>query len=59
VRRIAWSPPEEISPDTLRAALADLGARPWQIELTTDAVTDALTRVAAGEAAPETEAESD
>ncbi|HEY2834431.1 MAG TPA: ribonuclease D [Sporichthyaceae bacterium] len=52
VRRIAWSPPEETSSDALRTALTDLGARPWQIELTVDAVVDALSRVAAGETAP-------
>jgi ribonuclease D len=59
VRRIAWSPPEETSPEALRAALTDLGARPWQIELTADAVVDALARLAAGETAPATDGESD
>jgi ribonuclease D len=52
VRRIAWSPPEEQSAGAIRAALADLGARTWQIELSVDAVVDALARVAAGEIAP-------
>jgi ribonuclease D len=59
VRRIAWSPPEETSPEALRTALTDLGARPWQIELSVEAVVDALTRVAAGEAVPDTDGESD
>jgi ribonuclease D len=59
VRRIAWTPPEDASAGTIRTALAELGARPWQIELTAEAITDALARVAAGEAtaaeAPPTE----
>jgi ribonuclease D len=50
VRRIAWAPPQDVTAQTVRAVLADLGARPWQIELTADAVTDALARVAEGEA---------
>ncbi len=32
LRRIAWRPPDEISLETVSAALAELGARPWQIE---------------------------
>lgn len=31
VRRVLWEPP---APDELAAQLADLGARPWQVELT-------------------------
>lgn len=32
LRRIAWRPPAEISLESVSVALADLGARPWQIE---------------------------
>ena len=33
VRRLAWEPPEEITPESVRQALAYLGARPWQTDL--------------------------
>ncbi|MPY09204.1 HRDC domain-containing protein [Arthrobacter bussei] len=32
LRRIAWRPPAEVSLESVSAALAELGARPWQIE---------------------------
>ncbi|WP_035775074.1 HRDC domain-containing protein, partial [Arthrobacter sp. H5] len=32
LRRIAWRPPSEITLESVSAALAGLGARPWQIE---------------------------
>jgi ribonuclease D len=35
LRRICWSPPEPLSADTLADRLDDLGARPWQVQLTT------------------------
>ena len=34
VRRLAWSPPDPLSADSVDAALAELGARPWQRRLT-------------------------
>jgi ribonuclease D len=34
LRRICWSPPEPLSADTLADRLDDLGARPWQVQLT-------------------------
>ncbi len=34
VRRLAWTPPEVVTLDTVTAFLQDVGARPWQIELT-------------------------
>jgi ribonuclease D len=43
VRRLCWSPPKEISPAAVTAALADMGARPWQIELTAPLLAVALT----------------
>ncbi|MFJ6002390.1 HRDC domain-containing protein [Arthrobacter sp. NPDC092385] len=42
LRRIAWRPPAEISLETVSAALADLGARPWQIEQVAAIITVAF-----------------
>ncbi|TYP90629.1 HRDC domain-containing protein [Blastococcus xanthinilyticus] len=44
VRRIMWSPPEPRDPAAVAAALRAGGAREWQVELTTDLLTDAITR---------------
>jgi ribonuclease D len=33
VRRIAWEPPEDISTETIEAALRSYGARDWQVKL--------------------------
>ena len=33
VRRLAWEPPEEVTPESVRQTLAYLGARPWQTDL--------------------------
>jgi ribonuclease D len=42
VRRISWQPPAVIDAETIQGFLADHGARPWQIELVTSALGDAL-----------------
>ena len=42
VRRLCWQPPEPIDADAVRTRLAELGARPWQIELTAAPLADAL-----------------
>lgn len=42
VRRIAWRPPTDRSASGLSAALAELGARPWQIDATAQAIADAF-----------------
>lgn len=42
LRRLCWNPPQEIDPDTVAAALAELGARAWQIELVGPVLTVAL-----------------
>jgi ribonuclease D len=42
VRRLCWQPPASRSEDSIRARLAELGARPWQIELCAAALADAL-----------------
>ena len=42
VRRLAWSPPDPLSADSVDAALAELGARPWQRRLTVPGLSVAL-----------------
>lgn len=46
VRRVAWEPPASRVPaelaDGIRAQLSALGARPWQIQLATGALTGAI-----------------
>lgn len=42
VRRCAWTPPEPISPDAVGAALLAAGARPWQVQITSAALAQAL-----------------
>ncbi len=43
VRRLAWQPPDPLTKQSVEAALAATGARPWQIDLTAEALADALT----------------
>lgn len=42
LRRISWRPPLDISVDTVAGQLAELGARPWQIEKIAALMTQAL-----------------
>lgn len=42
VRRLCWEPPAETTVDSVAAVLGGYGARPWQIELVTPALTTAL-----------------
>ncbi|MDN5769923.1 MAG: HRDC domain-containing protein [Microlunatus sp.] len=42
VRRLAWNPPSSPTEVSVDAALAELGARPWQRELTVPGLTTAL-----------------
>jgi ribonuclease D len=42
VRRLAWEPPDPITVDTVEAALAGYGARPWQRALIVGELTLAL-----------------
>lgn len=46
VRRLAWTPPESLSPASVSAALAGAGARRWQISLVADELTTALEKPA-------------
>jgi ribonuclease D len=43
VRRLMWSPPRPADTDTVAAALRAGGAREWQLELTLDVLTAAVT----------------
>jgi ribonuclease D len=44
VRRLMWSPPEPRDAETVAATLRAGGAREWQVELTGELLTDALSR---------------
>jgi len=45
LRRVAWSPPEPVSADSIGSALADLGARSWQVDATAQLIADAFVEV--------------
>lgn len=52
-RRLAWQPPEVLSPESVTEVLAEGGARTWQVTLTAVALHEALTSpVPPPEAAP-------
>jgi ribonuclease D len=59
LRRVLWSPPQSREPAELRrdveTALAGLGARPWQVGLTAELVTDAILAADVPPEEPETE----
>jgi ribonuclease D len=42
VRRLAWTPPDPLSVDSVAAALAGSGARAWQVQLVAAALAGAL-----------------
>lgn len=42
LRRVAWAPPEPLTAASVGAALAELGARPWQIDQTAQVIVDAF-----------------
>ncbi len=42
VRRLAWTPPKELSVQAISAELAGYGARSWQVELTAAVLASAL-----------------
>jgi ribonuclease D len=41
-RKLAWSPPDPVTPESVALALSAGGARPWQVELAADALASAL-----------------
>ena len=43
IRRLAWSPPAEITPEVVADLLRGMGARDWQVSLTASALADALS----------------
>lgn len=42
LKQLCWTPPEQTDLDSVREALAELGARPWQVEQAAAVVTVAL-----------------
>ncbi|MGH3446044.1 MAG: HRDC domain-containing protein [Nocardioidaceae bacterium] len=42
VRRLAWEPPDPVTPESVAAALAAADARAWQVASTTQCLSDAL-----------------
>jgi ribonuclease D len=43
VRRVCWEPPNPLDEESIAAALAGFGARPWQVEQVTPALVAALS----------------
>jgi ribonuclease D len=42
LRRICWAPPMEVSVESIRETLAEMGARPWQLDATAEAIYKAF-----------------
>jgi ribonuclease D len=55
LRRVAWNAPDPVTVETVSAALAELGARPWQIELTAQPIADSFVEAAQSGEAPESD----
>ena len=55
IRRLAWSPPPEITPAVVGDVLHGLGARDWQVDLTAASLAAALASPAVAEPAAETD----
>nr|BFE28818.1 ribonuclease D [Actinomadura rugatobispora] len=45
VRRLAWTPPDESTPEAISAALLTLGARAWQVNVVATPLAKALLRL--------------
>jgi ribonuclease D len=43
VRRVCWEPPKNADVESVGAALAGYGARPWQVEQVAPVLVEALT----------------
>lgn len=50
LRKLCWQPPERLDEPHVAEALRGGGARPWQVELTTPPLTEALATNAGGQA---------
>jgi ribonuclease D len=46
LRRVAWQPPAEPTVANVSDALAELGARPWQLEATSHRIAEAFVKAA-------------
>lgn len=44
LRRVAWNPPDDVTTAGIGAALAALGARPWQVDATAQTIAEAFVR---------------
>jgi ribonuclease D len=42
LRRLSWSPPEPVDEASVAIALAELGARPWQVDVTAQRIAEAF-----------------
>ncbi len=42
LRRVSWAPPADMTVDALGSALAEWGARPWQVEQTAQVIVDSF-----------------
>lgn len=42
LRRLAWTPPDPVTAETIAEVLEQLGARPWQIDATAQPIADAF-----------------
>ncbi|MFT4028947.1 MAG: HRDC domain-containing protein [Protaetiibacter sp.] len=56
LRRVAWAPPAELGAEAVAAALAEHGARPWQIEQLAQLIADAFVEARQAPAPPPGEA---
>jgi ribonuclease D len=45
VRRLSWTPPDDVTPESVTEALRDLGARAWQVTLVAVPLAKALSRL--------------
>lgn len=53
LRRVAWTPPAEPTPEAIADALAGLGARAWQIEQTAQVIADSFVASVNGDPDPD------
>jgi ribonuclease D len=42
LRRLSWAPPAELTLETVSATLAEMGARPWQVEAAAETIYNAF-----------------
>ena len=42
LRRVAWTPPAEVTEESIASALTELGARPWQVDATSQLIAQAF-----------------